>query len=70
MKNTLPERPPADWVGRTHRLDAASLLSLCGGLSGKVFFICCPPPMASGLIRGLRKAGVAPGRIHADYFGL
>jgi predicted ferric reductase len=63
-------RPPADWVGRTGRLDTASLLSLCGGFSGKVFFICCPPAMASGLIRGLRKAGVAPGRIHADYFGL
>jgi predicted ferric reductase len=63
-------RPRADWVGRTGRLDTATLLSLCGGFSGKVFFICCPPVMASGLIRGLRKAGVAPGRIHADYFGL
>jgi ferredoxin-NADP reductase len=63
-------RPSADWVGRTGRLDAASLGSLCGGVSGKAFFICCPPIMASGLIRGLRNAGVGPGRIHADYFGL
>jgi predicted ferric reductase len=63
-------RPPAGWVGRTGRLDVASLGSLCGGFAGKAFFICCPPAMASGLIRGLRKAGVAPGRIHADYFGL
>jgi predicted ferric reductase len=63
-------RPPDDWVGPIGRLDTECLNSLCGGLSGKAFFICCPPIMASGLIRGLRDAGVGPGRIHADYFGL
>jgi predicted ferric reductase len=63
-------QPPADWDGPTGRLDAESLQSLCGGFSGKTFFICCPPAMASGLIRGLRGAGVGPERIHADYFGL
>ena len=62
-------RPPGDWVGGTGRLDTASLGSLCGGFSGKAFFICCPPMMASGLIRGLKDAGVGPERIHADYFG-
>jgi predicted ferric reductase len=63
-------RPPADWVGPSGRLDTAFLESLCGGFSGKAFFICCPPLMASGLIRGLTNAGVGPERIHADYFGL
>jgi predicted ferric reductase len=63
-------RPPDDWVGPIDRLDTECLKSLCGGFSGKAFFICCPPAMASGLIRGLRNAGVSPGRIHADYFGL
>jgi predicted ferric reductase len=63
-------RPPADWVGHIGRLDTASLRSLCGGFSDKSFFICCPPTMAAGLICGLRRAGVAPKRIHADYFGL
>lgn len=63
-------RPPDDWVGPSGRLDTECLRSLCGGFSGKAFFICCPPIMASGLIRGLRKSGVGPGRIHADYFGL
>jgi predicted ferric reductase len=63
-------RPPADWVGHTGRLDAARLGSLCGGFSGKAFFVCCPPVMASALIDGLRKAGVGLARIHADYFGL
>jgi ferredoxin-NADP reductase len=63
-------RPPHDWVGPIGRLDAERLRSLCGGFSGKAFFICCPPIMASGLIRGLRRSGVGPRRIHADYFGL
>jgi predicted ferric reductase len=63
-------RPPDDWVGPIGRLDIESLGSLCGGFAGKAFFICCPPIMTSGLIRGLRNAGVGPGRIHADYFGL
>jgi predicted ferric reductase len=63
-------QPPADWDGPTGRLDTESLRRLCGGFSGKTFFICCPPGMASGLIRGLKVAGVSPWRIHADYFGL
>jgi len=63
-------QPSADWVGRTGRLDTTYLLSLCGGVSDKAFYICCPPIMASSLIHGLRKSGVAPERIHADYFGL
>jgi predicted ferric reductase len=63
-------QPPADWDGPTGRLDTGSLRSLCGGFSGKTFFLCCPPAMAAGLIRGLKGAGVRPGRIHADYFGL
>jgi ferredoxin-NADP reductase len=63
-------RPPEECVGPTGRLDIECLRSLSGGFSGKAFFICCPPTMASGLIRGLRNAGVRPGRIHTDYFGL
>ncbi len=62
-------QPPAGWDGQTGRLDAKSLQSLCGTLAGKTFFLCCPPAMASGLIRGLQGAGVGPGRIHTDYFG-
>jgi predicted ferric reductase len=63
-------QPPAGWDGPTGRLDSALLRCLCGGFSAKTFFICCPPIMASGLINGLVGAGVGPGRIHADYFGL
>jgi predicted ferric reductase len=63
-------RPPDDWIGPIGRLDIECLRSFCGGFSGKAFFICCPPIMASVLIGGLRNASVGPGRIHADYFGL
>jgi predicted ferric reductase len=61
-------QPPADWVGLSGRLDIAMLATLCDGLSNKMFFICCPPLMTSGLIGGLRKAGVAPQQIQTDYF--
>jgi predicted ferric reductase len=63
-------QPPADWGGATGRLDMEFLRFVCGGFSGKTFFLCCPPIMASGLIHGLKGAGVGPERIHADYFGL
>jgi len=63
-------QPPADWAGPTGRLDTDYLRSLCDGFSDKTFYICCPPLMASALVHGLRKAGVGPERIHADYFGL
>jgi predicted ferric reductase len=63
-------QPPANWPGRTGRLDTESLRGLCGSFVGRAFFICCPPIMMSELIRGLRNAGVGPERIHADYFGL
>jgi predicted ferric reductase len=63
-------QPPADWDGPTGRLDTEFLQLLCDGFPGKTFFICCPPAMAAGLIRGLQGAGVGPGQIHADYFGL
>jgi predicted ferric reductase len=63
-------QPAADWQGLTGRVDMELLLSLCGSFGGKTFFLCCPPAMTSGLLRGLRRAGVGPERIHTDYFGL
>jgi ferredoxin-NADP reductase len=60
-------QPHADWVGRIGRLDVGFLRSVCGGFSGKTFFICCPPLLADELIRGLADAGIGPERIHTDY---
>ena len=61
---------PASWVGETGRLDADRLARLCGGVEGQAFYLCCPPPMMVSLIRGLRRMGVSPRRIHADQFSL
>ncbi|HEV3416029.1 MAG TPA: hypothetical protein VG056_04430, partial [Pirellulales bacterium] len=62
--------PTPDWVGSVGRLDLSSLEAICGGFPGKTFFLCCPPTMTAGLIRGLKKAGVGLELIHTDYFGL
>jgi predicted ferric reductase len=61
---------PSSWVGETGKLDADRLARLCGGVESKAFYLCCPPPMAASLIRGLRRKGVNPRRIHTDHFSL
>ena len=61
---------PRSWGGKTGRLDADRLVQLCGGVEGKAFYLCCPPPMIVALMRGLGRMGVSPRRIHADYFSL
>ena len=66
----LGEAPDASWLGEVGRLDAARLVRICGGAEGKAFYVCCPPGMLTSLIRGLRRLGVSPSRIHADYFSL
>jgi predicted ferric reductase len=67
--HVLAAAPPS-WVGETGRLDADRLVRLCGGPEGKAFYLCCPPPMTAALIRGLRRMGVSPRRIHTDLFSL
>jgi predicted ferric reductase len=63
-------RAPRAWTRETGRLDADRLVRLCGGIHGKAFYICCPQQMTAELVRGLRRIGVDPGCIHADYFSL
>jgi predicted ferric reductase len=67
--HVLADAPPS-WAGETGRLDADRVVRLCGGAEGKSFYLCCPPPMTTALIGGLRRMGVSPRRIHADYFSL
>jgi predicted ferric reductase len=61
---------PSSWVGETGRLDAERLARLCGGVENRAFYLCCPPPMIAQLVRGLRRMGVSPRRIHSDRFSL
>ncbi len=63
-------RAPDGWHGLPGRLDAPLVQLICPNLSGKTFFICCPPRMMASLITGLRRAGVNSNRIHAECFGL
>jgi ferredoxin-NADP reductase len=63
-------RAPDGWHGLPGRLDAPLVQLICPDLSGKTFFICCPPRMTASLITGLRRAGVNSNRIHAECFGL
>jgi predicted ferric reductase len=64
------DQPPPFWMGETGRLDVERLGRLCGGIDGRAFYLCCPPPMMKSLIDGLMRRGVSPRRIHADYFSL
>jgi len=59
---------PASWLGETGRLDATRLARLSGGVEGRAFYLCCPPPMMTAMVRGLRRMGVPPARIHTDQF--
>jgi len=61
---------PASWPGEAGRLDADRLARFCGGVERDAFYLCCPPPMTAALIRGLRRKGVSPSRIHTDQFAL
>jgi predicted ferric reductase len=61
---------PASSVGESGRLDADRLARLSGNVGSKAFYLCCPPQMTASLIRGLRRMGVSPRRIHTDYFSL
>jgi predicted ferric reductase len=61
---------PASWAGETGRLDADRLARLCGGVEGRAFYLCCPPPMTASLVHGLRRMHVSPRRIHTDQFSL
>jgi len=67
--HVLADAPPS-WVGETGTLDADRLVRLSGGVEGKAFYLCCPPPMAASLIRGLRRMSVSARRIHTDHFSL
>jgi predicted ferric reductase len=67
--HVLSNAPPS-WTGEIGRLDADRVARLCGGVENKSFYLCCPGPMMAALMRGLRRMGVSPRRIHADYFSL
>lgn len=61
---------PPSRIAETGRIDADRLARLCGSLENKAFYLCCPGPMMAALVGGLRRMGVSPRCIHADWFSL
>jgi hypothetical protein len=41
-----------------------------GGVDGKVFYLCCPPPMTRALLRGLKSKGVSSHCLRTDFFAI
>ncbi len=61
-------RPGEGWTGETGRLDGNRVRDLCGGLEGKVFYVCAPPGMRRSVLAGLRDLGVPDRRIRLEIF--
>jgi ferredoxin-NADP reductase len=65
------EHPPAGWQGETGRIDRGLVeRHLAGGVAGKAFYLCGPPPMMRALLRTVRRLGVARRRLHWERFAL
>jgi ferredoxin-NADP reductase len=62
--------PTRDWHGESGRLDADRVMRWVGGMNGKAFYLCCPPPMTRALLRGLKRYGVRSHSLHTDFFAI
>jgi predicted ferric reductase len=62
--------PTRDWHGETGRLDANRVMRWVGGVEGKVFYLCCPPPMTRALLHGLKRKGVSSDSLRTDFFAI
>ncbi len=61
-------QPPPTWKGESGQIDAERVLSLTGGLDGKLFYISGPEPMIEALDKGLKAKGVNRKHIVTDFF--
>jgi predicted ferric reductase len=64
------EAPGADWRGERGRIDRPMIEQYTGGLQGKVFYLCGPPPMMNALAAMLIDAGVASRHVRTERFAL
>jgi predicted ferric reductase len=62
--------PTRDWHGESGRLDTDRVVRWVGGMNGKAFYLCCPPPMTRALLRGLKRKGVSSHSLHTDFFAI
>ncbi|QNH08036.1 FAD-binding oxidoreductase [Ectopseudomonas composti] len=62
-------RPPADYSGRSGRLNRAMLQELLGEIGDKMFYICGPTPFNDSCVALLGELGVARRRIRVEANG-
>jgi predicted ferric reductase len=68
--HVLDEAPP-EWRGERGRVDLEKIVRHVGDLTaGKVFYLCGPPAMMSGLMAELFRAGVRSSKVRAERFAL
>lgn len=61
--------PDENWEGEQGRIDGDKIAKYIGrDLSGKVFYICGPPPMIQGTVSVLENMGVHHGQIRIEIF--
>jgi predicted ferric reductase len=61
--------PPPGWAGEAGFIDSDLLARhLPPDLRRAEVFLCGPPPMLSGALKGLGRLGVAPEHVHAEQF--
>jgi ferredoxin-NADP reductase len=66
-------RPPADWAGRSGRIDRVLLREVLPERSGRhkiEYFICGPSPMVTDVLAALHELGIDSARVHTEQFDM
>ena len=66
-------RPPADWTGRSGRIDRVLLRQVLPERSGRhkiEYFICGPSPMVTDVLLALQELRIDPSHIHTEQFDM
>lgn len=61
--------PGENWTDERGAIDGEKIEKYCGrDLSGKVFYVCGPPPLIEGVVSALQERGVSHRRIRVEFF--
>lgn len=64
------DKPGNNWEGEAGFIDEALLGRHISSVSGKAFYICCPPAMRKSVLKTLNRMGVKSSRIRLEIFSL
>jgi predicted ferric reductase len=59
-----------NWTGEQGHITGELIRRECKRLEGRVFYLCGPPVMMTGLVKDLKKAGVKRGNIRYERFSI